>query len=223
MKNHKNAPQRPLARSTGNSAVLTGILGLSFGLILGFYAGQRSVPAGHAHPPDSPAAGASANPANLFRDEAALQALIGVNPSDRSVLVKLGNLYYDSGRFREAVDTYGRALDLDPKDVNVRTDRGTSYWNLGQADAAIAEFEKSLGVDPRHAQTLFNLGVVYHSGKNDPDSARGAWERLLATNPTYPERARVESQLAALPPAATEAPGARDMEALLAKMRSGRP
>ena len=96
------------------------------------------------------------------------------------------------------MDYYGRALDLEPRNIDVRTDRGTSYWNLGQADAAIGEFQKALEVDPAHAQTLYNMGVVYLNGKNDPAGARKAWEMLLASNPNYPERAKVQEQLSSL-------------------------
>jgi len=103
-----------------------------------------------------------------------------------NALIPLGNLYYDNGKFAEAVQYYGKALATDPNNVNVRTDLGTCYWNLGQADAAIGEFQKSLGVNPSHAQTLYNLGIVYLHGKNDAVEARKAWERLLATNPDYP-------------------------------------
>jgi tetratricopeptide (TPR) repeat protein len=106
--------------------------------------------------------------------------------------------------------------------------RGTSYWNLGQADNAIAEFQKSMEVDPFHAQTLYNLGVVYIHGKNNPAEARKAWEKLLATNPNYPERARVQEQINALAaaPAMPASSGAgkkgdaRGVEDLLQRMKS---
>jgi len=93
----------------------------------------------------------------------------------------------------------------------VRTDRGTSYWNLGQADAALAEFRKSLEVAPTHAQTLYNMGVVYLNGKSDPAQARAAWEKLLAANPNYPDRARLQEQIAALgsPPASAQGSAAQ--------------
>jgi hypothetical protein len=42
---------------------------------------------------------------------------------------------------------------------------------------------------------------VYLNGKNNHEEARKNWEQLLATHPDYPERARVERQLATLRPA----------------------
>jgi tetratricopeptide (TPR) repeat protein len=129
--------------------------------------------------------------------------MIQSNPRDVNALTQLGNLYYDHGQFRDAAEWYGKALEINPNNADVRTDRGTSYWNLGQADAAIAEFQKALEADPSHAQTLYNLGVVYLNGKNNPAEAKKVWERLLASNPNYPDRAKLQQQIAALsaPPA----------------------
>jgi Flp pilus assembly protein TadD len=203
--------------------VLLGIaLGLSFGLAAGYHLGRQSAgPAAAAAPAASGAPISTVN--ELAAREVALKALLAANPSDSESLVKLGNHYYDSGRFADAADWYGRALELRPRDVDVRTDRGTSLWNLGRADEAIVEFQKSLEVDASHPQTLYNLGVVYLHGKNAPEAARSAWERLLAAHPDYPERAKLETQLASLGGAAQPgaSAGARSggVEDLLERMR----
>ena len=72
------------------------------------------------------------------------------------------------------------------------------------------------------------MGVVYLHGKNNPAEARKAWEKLLATNPNYPERGKVQEQissLGALPvmPAASGADKKGDskgVEDLLQRMKS---
>jgi cytochrome c-type biogenesis protein CcmH/NrfG len=199
------APQVP-AKSPAN-VVLVGVICLAVGLAIGYYFGRQS--AGTVAPAESPVAAQAPSPNSgsqtplvdpvVFQEnERRLKSALSANPKDVNALVQLGNLYYDSNRFGDAVDYYARALEVNPRNVGVRTDRGTSYWNLGQADNAIAEFQKSLEVDPSHAQTLYNLGVVYIHGKNNPAEARKAWEKLLATNPDYPERARVQEQINAL-------------------------
>ncbi len=153
----------------------------------------------------------------------ALKSILASNPRDLNALIQLGNVYYDGGRFGEAVEAYGRALDIDPKNADVRTDRGTCYWSMGQPDAALAEFGKALETAPTKAQTLYNMGVVYLNGKKDPARARAAWEKLLATSPDYPDRAKVQEQIAALgatstapatspaPGASTQSPGVEDL------------
>ena len=167
------------------------------------------------------------DPAKFLADEASFKQMLASNPKDASTIVRLGNLYYDNSKFQEAIDTYGKALEIDPNNVNARTDRGSCYWSLGQADAAIAEFQKSLGVNPTHAQTLYNMGIVYLHGKNDIAEARKYWEKLLATNPDYSQSTRIRQMLNSLgPPTPTaEAPvnqpksGASKMEDLFNKMK----
>ncbi len=189
--------KRPVARESSGYLILVGAVCLAIGLGIGYYFGQQATPAA------APVAAGQTNvpitnPAAFAQNEASLKAILAANPKDLNALIHLGDLYYDNSRFREAVDYYGRALDIDPKNPDVRTDRGTSYWNMGQADAAIDEFKKALDTDPVHAQTLYNLGVVYLNGKNDPAQARKTWETLLAKVPNYPDRAKVQEQLAAL-------------------------
>ncbi len=205
MPNQKKPPEKTAQPQSPLNVVAIGAVCLAVGLAVGYYFGRQSSPtagsggsAGQAQGSDSGSTGNLVDPAVMQQNEARLKSALASNPSDSKTLIQLGNLYYDGGRFRDAVDYYGRALDLEPRNVDVRTDRGTSYWNLGQADAAIGEFQKALEVDPAHAQTLYNMGVVYLNGKNDPAGARKAWQKLLASNPNYPERAKVQEQLSSL-------------------------
>ncbi len=114
------------------------------------------------------------------------------NPNDFDTLAKLGNLYYDSQAYPQAIQYYEKALSVQPDNADVRTDLGTSYWYTGNADKAIANFEKALAVRPNHPGTLFNLGIVRWQGKKDPKGAIVAWERLLQTNPDYPQKDQVQ-------------------------------
>lgn len=205
--------------------ILACALFLAAGLGIGYYFGrQSSEPAVSVAGTQAP----QANPVVFAQDEAALKGIIGSDPKNLDALIQLGNLYYDHGRYSDAIQWYGKALEINPNNVNVRTDRGTSYWNLGQADPAIAEFQKSLEINPSHTQTLYNLGVVYLNGKNDPQAAKRAWEILLATNPNYPNRAKLQQDIASLsdqpagmqpgtPPAQA---GGSSMEDLLQRMKS---
>jgi len=74
----------------------------------------------------------------------------------------------------------------------VRTDMGTAYWFMGKADEAIAEFNKALKYAPNSPNTLFNRGVVKWQGKKDGVGAMADWQTLLAANPNYEGKAKVE-------------------------------
>jgi len=120
-------------------------------------------------------------------------AQLKTNPKDFDTLAKLGNLYYDSQVYPQAIEYYEKALAVQPGNADVRTDLGTSYWYTGDADKAIANFEKALAVRPNHPGTLFNLGIVKWQGKKDPKAAVVIWEKLLATNPDYPQKDQVQT------------------------------
>jgi tetratricopeptide (TPR) repeat protein len=191
-------------KDSGPKLLVVGIICLAAGLIIGYLAGAgigfytgKTIES--AATPDatsfSQTQAPKMDPAEFQAREAGLKSTLSSNPKDLNALIQLGNLYYDDSKFQDAVDYYGKALEIDPQNVDVRTDRGSCYWSLGQADAAIGEFQKSLQVNPSHAQTLFNMGIVYLHGKNDLTEAKKAWEKLLATNPNYPDRARLQQML----------------------------
>ena len=85
---------------------------------------------------------------------------------------------------------------MQPEKIGVRTDMATAYWYTGNADAAILEFNKALTYDPNSANTLFNLGIVKWQGKMDIEGAVAAWQKLLATNPNYEGKDKVEQLIA---------------------------
>jgi cytochrome c-type biogenesis protein CcmH/NrfG len=174
------------------------LLGLAVGYVI--FGGQRAPGAVSFAAAPAPAP-ATAGPQPGLMDEQQAQALRNIlsrDPTNVQANTQLGHLYYDSGRFAEAVGPYKQALAIDSRNVNLSTDLGTALWYSGRPDEAIAQFAKSLAIDPTHPQTLFNLGIVKRDGKQDLAGAVQAWEKLLATNPSYPDRAKVDELLAQL-------------------------
>lgn len=118
------------------------------------------------------------------------------DPDNPDVLTSLGNLYYDAQQYSVAVGYYLHALKARPSDASARTDLGTAYWYMGDADAAIAELKGALVYAPDNSNTLFNLGLILWQGKADSADAVAAWKKLLASNPNYEGRAKVEQMIA---------------------------
>jgi cytochrome c-type biogenesis protein CcmH/NrfG len=118
------------------------------------------------------------------------------DPNNPELLAGIGNFYYDAQQYPIAVDYYGRALKAKPSDAGVRTDMATAYWYMGNADDAIAEFDKALTYEPNKPNTLFNRGLVKWQGKMDINGAVADWKKLLATNPNYEGKGKVEKMIA---------------------------
>lgn len=179
---------------------LFAVVGTLFGLSVGYMIGTQL----HLAGPGAPAiAGSSPAPpaqtdAGLADEQelAALRDILARDPDNLNAALSLANKLYDARRYAEAVPYYQTAFRLDPTNVEVSTDLGTALYYSGQPDAALAQYQQSLALDATHAQTLFNIGIVAFEGKGDARRAIDSWERLLSTNPNYPERARVEQLLA---------------------------
>jgi len=129
------------------------------------------------------------------------------DPDNSELLTSIGNLYYDAQQYPTAVDYYARVLKARPSDPAVRTDMGTAYWYMGNADSAIAEFNKALAVSPNNPDTLFNLGLVKWRSKKDGANAIADWKKLLAANPNYEGKDKVEQMLAEVKQQREIAPG----------------
>ena len=117
------------------------------------------------------------------------------SPNNAQLLAEIGNIYYDTQNFKDAIGYYQRSLDV-KEDPNVRTDMGTSYFYLGDPDTALAQFDRTLKADPKFENALFNVGMVRFNGKMDAKGAVVAWEQLLKINPNHPRRADIEQMIA---------------------------
>jgi cytochrome c-type biogenesis protein CcmH/NrfG len=191
----QEAPAPEAAPASAN--LLVGfIAGVMFGALGGYVLGSQALAPRAATAGVAPVVAVSpAAPVTHAANEQELQSfrsILANDPKNARAAVELGNRLYDAGRFAEAIPYYQQAFALNPKDINVSTDLGTSLWNSGRADEALAQFERSLAIDAKHPQTLFNIGIVRRSGKGDPAGAVVAWENLLQSNPSYPERTRVQ-------------------------------
>jgi tetratricopeptide (TPR) repeat protein len=191
----------PESGSQHSSQLLVGLIaGLIFGALGGYLLGAQSAGARAFQPSAAAAVPVSAAaPTPPPATDIELQSwrnVLANDPANVRAAVELGNKLYDAGRFTEAIPYYQRAMTLSPKDINVSTDLGTSLWNAGRADDALAQFDRSLAIDAKHPQTLFNIGIVKLNGKKDAAGALAAWERLIASNPGYPDQPKVRQMMA---------------------------
>jgi cytochrome c-type biogenesis protein CcmH/NrfG len=126
---------------------------------------------------------------------APLLAQLQTEPNNPALLAELGNVYYDTQNFRQAIDYYAKSLAI-KNDPNVGTDMGTAYYYAGDPDTALGEFEKVLKAYPNFENALFNTGMVKFQGKMDAEGAIAAWQQVLKNNPNHPRRAEIEQLIA---------------------------
>lgn len=109
------------------------------------------------------------------------------------------------GQWREAAQSYSRALELGAK-PDVRADMalslfyyGTAANDQGAVQQSVSEVERARKEEPDAPRTLLNYGLIM-SGLNPPrlDETRAAWNRLVKVAPDSPLAKRAQSMLANL-------------------------
>lgn len=115
-----------------------------------------------------PIAGSSEE--QLKRADAA-RAAIASDSTNVAARVELGDVYYDTGNWPEAIVNYRAAIRRDSTLTKVMVDLGVAYYNSGFSRDAERMFLLALHRDPHLPQALFNLGVVAE--------ARGDWKQAV--------------------------------------------
>jgi len=111
-----------------------------------------------------------------------LRALVENYPANLQAWIKLGNRLYDTDQYRESIDAYTKALEIDPNNVNVITDRAAMFERIGEREKAEEELKKAIKLDPAHLASAYNL-VMLNYDQNDAEGAIEAWEEYLSRNP----------------------------------------
>jgi tetratricopeptide (TPR) repeat protein len=193
-------------------SVVYAVAGVFFGLIVGWIIGSQQVspspraaieaPVESGAPePASQSSTPPGTPAPAVLDQTkvqALQAIVNKDPKNAAARSQLANLYYDAGRYTDAIKWYTESLALNPKDVDVSTDLGVSYYYNNEPDRAITQLEHSLQLNPSHAKALLNLGVVRAFGKQDLKGATDIWKKLVEVAPQSPEGQQAKQALDSL-------------------------
>ena len=173
--------------------ILIGVVTLIAGFIIGLLVGDKS-----SSPTQTTASAppqAQAPTVNLQQRANELKAIVSADPTNYQAWIALGNQYFDSSQFLDAIDAYDKALELKPDSPDVLTDQGVMFRRLGWFDRAIENFSKAAEVDPTHATSIYNLGIVYRYDVQDFEKAKEAWIRFLEVNPTGPGSDRVREDL----------------------------
>ncbi len=186
-------------------ALITLVVGIGIGWLL--HGSYTDTPTVAANTQPAPTSGALQVPSfaqttgrlssdDINKAAAPMLAQLQQRPNDANLLASIGNLYYDSQVYPQAIEYYRRSLNIIPTNPDVRTDMGTAMWYSGDADGALKEFATSLSYNSTHNGTLFNRGVVLMQGKHDAKGAIASWQKLLQVNPNYPDRPKVEQLIA---------------------------
>lgn len=72
-----------------------------------------------------------------------------------------GDRCYSLKQYKEAVENYTRAIQLQANNSIFYNNRGCSYDNLGEYDKAISDYNKAIELDPENSTIYNNRGYLY--------------------------------------------------------------
>jgi tetratricopeptide (TPR) repeat protein len=140
----------------------------------------------------------SGSPADYTQRIVEAEKIVAKDPKNYQAWVQLANDYFDTEQPQKAVNAYAKALEIDPSNQNtpnVLTDQGVMYRKMGLFDKAVENFDRANKLDSKHAQSLFNLGVVYANDLKQNDKAIAAWQRYLALDGMSPQGQQVKAMV----------------------------
>jgi tetratricopeptide (TPR) repeat protein len=169
---------------TLNTALIIGLVGLIVGFIAGnIYSLYKSgsMGSGRADTVNSSPTISTEQSARMLL----LEREVEKSPDNLAAWSELGNLYFDTNRYQDAIRAYTKVLSLEPNNPDVWTDLGVMYRRNGNPNEAISAFDKAIELNPQHEQARFNKGIVLLHDLGNRDAALQIWQELIKINPNF--------------------------------------
>jgi tetratricopeptide (TPR) repeat protein len=109
---------------------------------------------------------ADENPANRQRAIGLYGEALELNPAFWFAHFELGNMLYDSGRYREAAVEYDAALEHGIKAANLFFNAGLAHEKCGDPSRAALYYSRTLEADPEHDGAYFARGSLLVTTRN---------------------------------------------------------
>ena len=98
---------------------------------------------------------------NSIAAEARFRQAVGQHPGDWSAYNMLGVFLFNSGRYAEAAEEYGRVVALDNTNTTGYSNLGAALMLAGDFEAALPSLQKAIDFEPLPT-TYSNLGLIYY-------------------------------------------------------------
>jgi len=94
--------------------------------------------------------------------------VISSHPEMAEAFNNRGLAFYDLRRYRQAVQDYTRAIELNAGHEKAYNNRGNAYYEIAEYQLALSDLNRSLQLKPDYSKAHLNRGLVYYQlDKND--------------------------------------------------------
>ena len=87
-----------------------------------------------------------------------------------------------SGRFGDAVDHFGRIVEMAPDFAEGWNKRATAYYLNDDLGESVRDIQRTLELEPRHFGAISGMGLIFLK-RGDPVGALDAFEAVLEIHP----------------------------------------
>ncbi|MCU7858980.1 MAG: tetratricopeptide repeat protein [Candidatus Thiodiazotropha sp. (ex Lucinoma kastoroae)] len=94
------------------------------------------------------------------------------NADDAKKATALGGEKAMQGEFKEAINLYDKAINVNPNDAYIYFNRGAAKLNLGDFDGAIADFTKTIELNPKLKSPAYKSRAMAKRMKGDEEGAK---------------------------------------------------
>ena len=113
-----------------------------------------------------------------------IKTQIAADPNSAELYQKLGSLYRNSGRNRDAIEAFSKAVQLYPRYNEAYLQLGSAYLDTGDNDKAIEAFNQSLALEAGDAQLYVQLSMAYLRANREGEALDAA-RLVLKLNPNF--------------------------------------
>jgi len=89
-----------------------------------------------------------------------------------------GDQHCRNQEYREALERYSRAIELDPKLAVAYNNRGFVHWNLNNYEQAVVDYSRAIELKPKYAMAYNNRAFAYKALGNK-EAAIADFEKVL--------------------------------------------
>ena len=98
--------------------------------------------------------------------------------------LKMADKYFNSGDYREAIENYSAAIELEEDCAIAYNNRGCTYAKLEEYDKALSNAECAVRLKPKEANYYDTLGCAYMGLKNYSKTIE-AFDQAIKLNPNF--------------------------------------
>jgi hypothetical protein len=104
-------------------------------------------------------------------------------PKDAPILMGIGEVFYDLGRFDDSIAAYEAAMKVEPEVASNYLQAAKAWRGAKNDTKAIQYLEKTIAIDPMIQEAYGELVAIY-AARHRTDQVRETWDRFVKVFPT---------------------------------------